>query len=609
MATCKPWSLTTTVRNPERIPDFLRILSSMAGESFDEKHQELYQIRLIQERLYRPTKLTDSEKRKLDAIEQPLTEEFATELFHSQKYQDPPMRGRQSVAQLNKMGLARARSAEPIAITSAGKFMLEHPSDPSEVFFRHFLKWQLPNPDDTSFTEKAGFNIKPFIGSLHLIRAVNERWKEEGGTVKGLSMGEFILFVPTLLDYREIEEMADRVITFRQGLEKHPFRSKEAKNYIEDYSRRFAAKFLGTSDSEAIQKLRSNLRDYGDNTARYFRTTGYLHIRGGGYYIDLEPRRSVEINHLLSADNAAPIEFASSEEYVEYLSNLSEPKLPWEEASILLSIAKKAQAEVKELEKKLIAERIAFSQESIGSAETAKVSDLKEITARLRAYRQKLQRTLEAHESQSTTQIENYIDQLENIRDLPQPSLALEQLVTSGLVALNDAEEIRPNYPVGDDNQPTFTAPAKKPDIEGFYSRANIISEVTMLVTRDQWVNEGQPVMRHLRDFEEAHKNKQAYCIFIAPRVHVDTRETFWMAVTYGYKGTKQKIIPLTIGQFVGLLQFLRSLRKKGKSLAHENLFGLYDAILEETKAVKNSDEWLDAIPAVLEKWQKSLAK
>lgn len=34
---------------------------------------------------------------------------------------------------------------------------------------------------------------------------------------------------------------------------------------------------------------------------------------------------------------------------------------------------------------------------------------------------------------------------------------------------------------MGDDNEPTFTAPANKPDIECFYQSFNSICEVTML--------------------------------------------------------------------------------------------------------------------------------
>ena len=54
--------------------------------------------------------------------------------------------------------------------------------------------------------------------------------------------------------------------------------------------------------------------DYGDNAIRYFRITGYIQIRGGGFWIDLEPRRLVEINSLLSGDNARAKSFGSKTE-------------------------------------------------------------------------------------------------------------------------------------------------------------------------------------------------------------------------------------------------------------------------------------------------------
>ena len=69
---------------------------------------------------------------------------------------------------------------------------------------------------------------------------------------------------------------------------------------------------------------------------------------------------------------------------------------------------------------------------------------------------------------------------------------------------------------------------------------------MTMLTSLDQLFNEGQPFMRHLRDFEKRHK-KQSYCLFIAPRLHQDTVNTFYNSVKYEYEGEKQKIIPMTI--------------------------------------------------------------
>ena len=126
---------------------------------------------------------------------------------------------------------------------------------------------------------------------------------------------------------------------------------------------------------------------------------------------------------------------------------------------------------------------------------------------------------------------------------------------------------------MGDDNEPTFTAPANTPDIECFYETHNAICEVTMLTGRDQWYNEGQPVMRHLRDFENKDTSKTSYCLFIAPKLHRDTVNTFWTSIKYEYEGRAQKIVPLSIGQFVQLLKALIAIKEQGGFLNHTKLY------------------------------------
>lgn len=61
--------------------------------------------------------------------------------------------------------------------------------------------------------------------------------------------------------------------------------------------------------------------------------------------------------------------------------------------------------------------------------------------------------------------------------------------------------------------------------------------------------------MRHLRDFEKAKTGAPAYCLFIAPKLHTDTLNTFWYSVKYEYEGSKQKIIPITTSNLIELLQ------------------------------------------------------
>jgi hypothetical protein len=220
-----------------------------------------------------------------------------------------------------------------------------------------------------------------------------------------------------------------------------------------------------------------------------------------------------------------------------------------------------------------------------------------------------LQELQNKQQSQEIENIKNYIFELKNIYNSKKAKpIELEKYTTLGLNALNDALNIQPNYPVGDDNEPTFTAPAGKPDIECYYTKYNAICEVTMLNGRDQWFNEGQPVMRHLRDFEDRDNTKTSYCLFIAPKIHQDTVNTFWFSVKYEYQGKKQNIVPLTINQFVSLLEILVEIKQAGKKLNHQELFSLYDDILHLTSKVDNSLSWLERIPDTITNWKVKLA-
>jgi hypothetical protein len=233
-------------------------------------------------------------------------------------------------------------------------------------------------------------------------------------------------------------------------------------------------------------------------------------------------------------------------------------------------------------------------------------SDLKIYAEDLRKYRRELQDNENHQNSQDVDKIKEYIANLEDIFNSEDKPIALEKLSSLGLNALNDALKIQPNYPVGDDNEPTFTAPANVPDIECFYEDHNAICEVTMLTGRDQWYNEGQPVMRHLRDFEDKHSDKNSYCLFIAPSLHRDTLNTFWTAVKYEYEGQKQRIIPLSINNFVEILKILVQIKQSGRTLKHDKLFYLYDEILELSGTSMNSSEWTKNIPNIIASWQKS---
>ena len=602
----KPWSITTTLRNPERLRDFLIVLQQLENSEWTLENQEKYQILLIQNRIYgyRNRQFYNGfSQDKIDLVDDPTREisfEQAEEIFNAKNYKDPAMRGRQSINPLKKIGLVAIKKGR-VTITDLGKLFLKDDFDFGEIFFRSFLKWQIPNPDSRDYSENGDYDIKPFIGTLHLISAVNQKEISRGNKPKGISKKEFSLFAPTLVHYQDIEQYAGKIINLRTKLKGKT--KKEQREIFDVYKKQFASEFLETDDLNEMNGLLSNLQDYGDNAIRYFRLTRYIHIRGDGFYVDLEPRRSVEIDSLLAYDNAQSKSFESKEKYLAYISDISKPQLPWETTEKYVEIINKLVEEIRKYETALKKENIEIkdSQEMQGD-------ELKNYIAELRIYRRQLQDEENHKKSQTVKQIEYYIKILENIFDFDDRPVLLEKLSALGLHALNDALKIQPNYPVGDDNEPTFTAPANTPDIECFYESFNAICEVTMLRSRDQWYKEGQPVMRHLRDFENKYSDKISYCLFIAPTLHRDTINTFWTAIKYEYEGKSQKIVPLSINHFVLILKILVQIKTEDKFLKHGEISRLYDEIVDSSNSFNDSSEWLQSIPSTISSWQESLS-
>jgi len=154
----KPWSISTTVRNPERLRDFLKALKLLEGEPFNNANQEKYQILLIQYKLYFPTNIPAKYGKYYDIPELEMPYNVAEEIFYHQKYEDPAMRGRQSVNPLNKLGFCVAREREGnIIITELGNRFITGDYDIGYIFFKSLLKLQFPNPwSDDFFIELEG---------------------------------------------------------------------------------------------------------------------------------------------------------------------------------------------------------------------------------------------------------------------------------------------------------------------------------------------------------------------------------------------------------------------------------------------------------------------
>jgi hypothetical protein len=585
------WSASTTMRNPERTLSFLKTASEIEGAVWCDNTQMRYQALLIKNRYYTPT--AKNLPPELFALVQDyshdMTYEEAAEIFSKKQYVDAAMRGRTSFDPLEKLGLvsldADDNGLQRIRITEFGKMFLAGKIDLGEMVFLSLLKAQYPNPLENG---RGDYNIKPFIGTLRLIKKVNEICVDRGLNAVGISREEFGIFVLSLKSYLRIDETAEKLIAFREK-KREIMGDKEKAAFVSDYIIDFLANF---------QNPERNIKEYTDNMIRYLRLTKYIYIRGGGYYIDLEPRRMIEIEAILAQDDASAKAF-SLDEYKRYISDINAYTLPFETESKLRDIANGIIKENAELSASLGLETASVSL-------PATKGELKTQIEKLRERRTELQNLRIKQDFQALDKIDEAIAALDNTLNRralsgSKPSVELEKWANVALNILNDATLIKPNAPLGDDNEPTFTAPANVPDIECYYDGFGAICEVTMLTGRDQWYNEGQPVMRHLRSFEKAN-SELSYCLFVAPRLHTDTINTFWTAVKYEYEGQRQRIVPITITGLIEVLKIVRSVKAASKPFRKDDLRSLYDRCVDITD-VSDSTRWGEHIGQAIVAW------
>ena len=185
------------------------------------------------------------------------------------------------------------------------------------------------------------------------------------------------------------------------------------------------------------------------------------------------------------------------------------------------------------------------------------------------------------------------------------PPVELEYQTTRGLLALNDGDII-PNYPKGVDGEPTSHAGGGKPDIECFYEDYDMVCEVTLLKTQDQWKAESISVPDHFEKFIKENKKQKNFCLFIAPQLHDRTIRTFytnnqWEEKKFG------RTVPLTISQFKQILETLKKLRElqKPRGITHKEMGIFYQRVTDSLSNFSGGKflEWRNNIQVILDKW------
>lgn len=594
MSKITPWSITTTVRNLQRVPDFAKTLNRLNNQDWNKKNQSKYQIMLIQDRAYGYNKEREKinsqfkaglNKEDIDLIEslKDIPLEIATKIGNKKNYTgDLDMRGRQSFTACKKLGLVYSDKKKKITITSLGKELIENKIDFNLIVIPNWVfKWQLPNPLDNRWQDKNIYDIKPFIGTLHLIKKVNELCIKANEKAKGISREEWNIFVPTLLHYKKIKTQAELLLLFRKKIK--IIKQNDKNSYIKN--------FVEKNLKLKINDFETKLRDYGDNALRNFRLTNMIRLRGGGYWIDLEERRSIEISKLLKLDSSKSLDLKDDLSYALYLSNKNLPKLPWENPTELKIIKKKLQKEVINISNQLKIKLVQLND----------TNNTKDLIKQIEEIREKL-RYMQDIKNKKNLNLKQII---EDFKDFKLNFAQLEERTAQFFLAIGDGK-IKGNYLVDDTNQLISHAPGEQGDIECFYESFNKLIEVTKLTGAIQWKQEVKSVQEHLQDFEKKSNKKETFCLFIAPSIHKETSYYFHNANYHDFPAgeKKRKIIPINITQFLKIQIEINKYIERKKNFSHKLLFNLYSN-LSNIENFNDSNEWIQNFDKIINNWIK----
>ena len=597
----KAWSISTTIRNPERIPDFVRAVVPLEGRSWNHDTQSKFFAYQIATRIYKPTNTNLSSKNiaLLNDEDAEISLAKAEEIIDEKNYKEIHLRGRTAMSPLVDNGLVT--TFDKVKLTKLGKALVAGEIPFNEVMMNFSFKWQVPQPSHSKFKSENGYNIRPFVGTLALIDKVNKLWKAEGQTPKGISWDEFCIYAPTLVDFSDIEQWAKKLISCRKAVQKASglvAKDSAWKNSI--YL--FLEPLLDSKERLSDAKTIDNLYDYGDNAFRYFKQTKFLSLRGGGRYVDISPLSEAQVELLLVDEEYKPLYFDSAEEYSNYMQDLSSFVPPWATPDKKVKIENR-------LREILRVKGAATPQVSKIRAQSALPSVLRE-DATIASLREAITAVNMQELATSAASVEFLVNCVEDFLRLSQrqdieeaeitkikPPTQLEYVTFKTFLAINDLLQIRPNYPVDDEGNPIFTAGGNLPDLEIYYKDFNAICEVTLMTNRAQWMAESQPVQRHLHDFAVKNADKDAIAIFIAPSVHRDTKNSFRQAFHTGIDSLESlKIIPFDFQTWISIVNHLVAARQRKRDITQEQFYMFLQSLLPSTTIKESADQWWERI-------------
>lgn len=472
----KPLLFTTTLRNPERIKDFLKVIAKYQGQILTNKLIDRIVFDLVSKKLYVPVYVNNTPRLKAKLVSEDVVfSEFDVKeiiLNSPQKHKEAgfdsgwPSRFDTWFKFLKELGLVYYKMNEPIILSDAGKKLVlateegyEHLE--TQVFLNAFAKYQRVNP-----YLKVLNNNKHFILLINVIKELKNRL---GNASTGVSVKE----VPLLICWKDNDyfKLADEILNIRNQYGFNP-----SSEVIYDCCK----KILGIAQADEKRFKISNITgEMPDEFIRKMRLTGVITIRGMGKFIDINSLESKKVDYILEHYSKI-IKFKDEDDYFNYMASID---------TELVSTDRVIKPTNEQ--KHMLFQRWVDKFD----LDTLKTELLLLTNSRI----------------QSKNNVFKFINEPLRLEFLT--ALTLQKKFADIIV---DA-----NYSVDDEGLPTSFAPGGVPDIVCKDYQGNVLFEVTMITGTQQCVREMNAITRHL--METINREPNSFSVILAPRIHGDT--------------------------------------------------------------------------------------
>lgn len=477
----KPLSFSTTMRNPERMPGFLKCLAKFENQILTNDlinqivkeiiGQKIYKtIFMMNNPLYKETYEDEEGVFEDDQLEDIIRN---SPQDHKEAGFDKgwPSRFDTWYKLPKEFGYCNYAINEPILISPLGHMLIDavfgeekNESIVQKVLLHSLMKYQIKNPYRKNLNDNA-----PLILLLQVIKYMKDKLVD----YKGLSLHElsFLICWPNA----DAEALGNFIIKFRS---KYKFGQYTDEIVYEECLKILQAR----PEDRNYYKMSQITGEAVDEYIRKMRSSGVISLRGNGRFVDYNTIEQEKITYILN--NYADYKpFEDKQAYFSYMGEIDEN---------ILKIAKK----------------IDEKQESSVRQRT------------LLEYASRYDNQAIFIEIQKVCSKKESVDPVFKL--IPGPA-RFEFLTSIALVQNFKGINVCPSYPIDDEGLPTSTAIGGVADI--VCKNGDVIAslvEVSLMMGRQQVHQEMLPISRHLSTIKE--KYQDAFAVFVAPGIHDDVK-------------------------------------------------------------------------------------